>query len=284
MLADRLPPDGEVQLGEVRLPAGKLVYPHDQPAGFSPPIAWITEGAVDAPGRVWAELSAISGQTGLVPFLAGPRKRRTARWSYFGYFPHDQGYPQDPGPAGDLDVAAILQARWECRAAPEVGDYGDEEEERGWREWEVARIAPFTPAFPGMAPAGSQLAGPEQVRHALDALPPARVGLAAAARSVDALAAVGWYPANWTDGQLPVIAVARSWEDRFGARLLEIGNGGFRLLVDRPARSLEEALPIAAEQWAFGYECWTGQETGLNYVSEIAENLVNALTWGFWWD
>jgi hypothetical protein len=273
-----------LQLGEIQLPAGKRLYPHNQPSGSSPPIAWITTPAVDGPGPIWAALSAVSDQTGLVPFLAGAQERRSARSWYIGKFPLDQGYPQNASPAGDLDVAGILKDRWDCRAAPEAGHYSDKEEELETREREAARITPFTPTFPGMAPASSEPAAPEQVRHALGGLPPARIGLAAAGRSADALAAVGWHPGNWTDGQLPVVAVARSWERRFGARLLEIGVNGFRLLVNCPARSLEEALPIAAEQWAFAYECWPGDAVGLNYVSDIAEHLVNAFTWGFWWD
>jgi hypothetical protein len=282
--ADLIPPDGEVQLESVRLPAGRRVYPHSQRGGSTPPIAWLTTAAVDEPGAVWSALSAISGQTGLIPFLAGARKRWSARSWYIGGFPLDQTYPQDVSPAADLDVAAILKGRWDSQTQPELGDDSDEEDEERFREWRDARIAPYTRMFPGLAPASSEPADPEQVRHALGALPPARIGLAAADRSADVLAAVGWYPGNWENGLLPVVAVARSWEERFGASLLEIGINGFRLLASRPARSLEEALPIAAEQWAFAYECWPGQEVGLSGVSEIADHLVNIFTWGFWWD
>ena len=73
----------------------------------------------------------------------------------------------------------------------------------------------------------------------------------------------------------------RSWEDRFGARLLDIGFAEIRLLVDRPPRSLEAAQRIAAEHFAFCDECG-GQ--GLRDISSIAVSLVNAPIWTFWWD
>src|SRR5215469_17486737 len=46
-------------------------------------------------------------------------------------------------------------------------------------------------------------------------------------------------------------AVLRSWEDRFGVRLLEVGFADIRLLVSRPPQTLEAAQPIAAEHFAF---------------------------------
>jgi hypothetical protein len=45
--------------------------------------------------------------------------------------------------------------------------------------------------------------------------------------------------------------VLRSWEDRFGTRLLEVGFAGIRLLVSRPPQTLEAAQWIAAEHHVF---------------------------------
>jgi hypothetical protein len=45
---------------------------------------------------------------------------------------------------------------------------------------------------------------------------------------------------------LRIGAVPRSWEDRFGARLLWIGpRAEIRLLVDRPPRTFEAAAQVA---------------------------------------
>ena len=73
----------------------------------------------------------------------------------------------------------------------------------------------------------------------------------------------------------------RSWEDRFGARLLEVGFADIRLVVSRPPRTLDEALPIAAEHVAFCDEC---ARMGLRHVRMIARTLVDNPFWDFWWD
>ncbi len=49
---------------------------------------------------------------------------------------------------------------------------------------------------------------------------------------------------------MPLIAVLGSWEDRFGAPLIDVGFAGPRLLVERPPRALEAAQRIAAEHRA----------------------------------
>jgi hypothetical protein len=77
-------------------------------------------------------------------------------------------------------------------------------------------------------------------------------------------------------------AVLRSWEDRFGARLLSMGPGAeIRLLVSRPPRSAEAAQRVAVEHYVFADEC-AGQ--GLRDISSITASLVNAPIWTFWWD
>jgi hypothetical protein len=78
-----------------------------------------------------------------------------------------------------------------------------------------------------------------------------------------------------------VSAVLRSWEDRYGARLLEVGFAEFRLVVSRPPRTVDEALPIAAEHIAFCDECG---RMGLRHVQMLAKTLVDNPFWDFWWD
>jgi hypothetical protein len=63
MAKGRLPEeDGPVRLGSVTLPAGKLIM------GNLPrePVAWATVDPVPDSGRVWAALSELHPQTGLV--------------------------------------------------------------------------------------------------------------------------------------------------------------------------------------------------------------------------
>jgi hypothetical protein len=81
---------------------------------------------------------------------------------------------------------------------------------------------------------------------------------------------------------LEVATVLRSWEARFGARLLRIGSDAtLQVLVERPPRSLDAARRVAAEHWAFADEC---AGLGLRDVESIAATIVNAPIWAFWWD
>ena len=70
---------------------------------------------------------------------------------------------------------------------------------------------------------------------ALETVPAAFVCLAAARRPADFPAEVGWLATEAWDPPLHLSAVLRSWEDRFGARVLQIGAGAeIRLLVSGP--------------------------------------------------
>src|SRR5581483_11853716 len=63
MTEGRLPGEGPVRLGPVALPAGRLV------SGWrdGDPVAWATIDPVPGSCRVWAALSGLHPQTGLVP-------------------------------------------------------------------------------------------------------------------------------------------------------------------------------------------------------------------------
>ena len=142
--------------------------------------------------------------------------------------------------------------------------------------------------FPGLAPPTDGSQGSAAQTAALRSLRPGRIGLIPARRPADGLAAVGWTcfddPA-YEDGIRNAVwigAILRSWENRFGARLLAIGPGAeIRLLVQRPPRTMEAAEKMAAEHSAFCTEC-AGQ--GLRTLREIAPALVGAPVWTFWWD
>jgi hypothetical protein len=79
---------------------------------------------------------------------------------------------------------------------------------------------------------------------------------------------------------LPLTAVLRSWEDRFGACLIDVGSAEIRLLVERSPRTLAAAQRIAAEHYVLADR--SGE--GLQAVSRIALSLVNAPIWALWWD
>jgi hypothetical protein len=285
-----LPEDGALRLGLVRLPAGQrraLNRPADKriqvlPPRADTPVAWLTDEPVSDPGRVWSELSEATAGTALVPFLAVAMRDRRGKWAR----PWDSGEfcdPEDVALIDGLDPAEILRWRWGYQlpvSQPPVSAEDDEEIQLA-----KAETAPFAMEFPGLAPAIDEPLDPARLAEALGTLHrPLRIGLAPAARPADVLPAIGWAPANWTDGSLPAAAVLRSWEGRFGARLLQVEKGAISLLVERPPRDEQAAQRIAAELWAFCDECHLRNRFALTTVSEIAGSLPNTPIWRFWWD
>ncbi len=70
----------------------------------------------------------------------------------------------------------------------------------------------------------------------------------------------GWQVSDAWDSPLLVSAVLRSWEDRFGARLLQLGpSAEIPLPACRPARTLAAAQAVAVEAWAFCH-AWIDQD------------------------
>ena len=282
MTAASLPGEGELRLGPITLPAGKQVR-----AGFRPAsVAWVTGQAVPEPGLVWAGLSAAHPETGLVPFLLGTLPGDPARPWDIGDF----GEPTDPARLDDMNAADVLAGMWEGEVP------SDEEEAAGYSyiaalrralslpdeevEPFAAMIAPFSKKFPGLAPPGNTPLSPGQLSETLGSLAAARIGLVPATRGADVLPLIGWTPSDQSDA-MPIAAVVRSWEHRFGARLLRVGFAEISLLIERPPRSLEHAQRIAAEHFAFCDEC-AGQ--GLHDIPAIAANLMKTPIWTFWWD
>ena len=152
--------------------------------------------------------------------------------------------------------------------------------------------APFSPEWPGLAAPEPAPLTPAERQRALDVVlpgirstsgetPDARIGLVAASRPADVLAAIGWDGlANRGESVLPLTAVLRSWEDRFGTRLIDVGYADLRLFVERPPRTLEAAQRIAAEQVILADECIDAARD----APGIAARLLNGPIWTFWWD
>jgi Domain of unknown function (DUF4253) len=269
MASSTIPDDGQLRLGPLTLPAGRRIT-----AGFGSgqPVAWATEQPVPGAGRAWQALSGAHAQTGLVPFLLkGLDRGSTAR-------PWDEEEFEDPADVSllnGMNAGQLLKELWDGELSGEPDGYEDEDPEY------AAQYAPFTRQFPGLAPAMTTPMDPAQLQWVLDALPPARIGLVPAARPADALPQLGWLGTDQFSDALPIAAVLRSWQERFGARLLQVGFAEIKLLVERPPTGYEAALRVAAEQWAFCDEC--GGE-GLSQVSDIAARMSSTPVWTFWWD
>lgn len=278
-----LPEDGPVTVGSIALPAGRRQYTDED----DELAAWVTAGPVPDAGLTWLALSAAQPETGLIPVLL-------------------QGVGPDPGIPGDrepffgfrcraglsyleqMSAANILAAAWD--------GYGNEW--AGLGEEAFARYrGPFGKRFPGLASAETVALPPAELRGVAAALPPAHLGLVSAARPADVPATVGWSvfgtdfnspdPRNrdfYEPGarSLEIGAVLRSWEERFGARLLRIGGDAIlQVLAERPPATMERALKLAAECFVF---CDEFDRQAGRTVEDIAGRLLGSPVWVFWWD
>ena len=109
-----------------------------------------------------------------------------------------------------------------------------------------------------------------------------RLGLVAVDRGANALAVTGWTgPVNYFDQVSPLAAVVRSWEDRFGVRLLGIGFDTLDLSVAAPPVTFGHALHVAAEHWMF---CPDKVEQSGRDLAGYAEQICGETLWTLWWD
>ncbi|MEV6637369.1 DUF4253 domain-containing protein [Actinoplanes sp. NPDC051470] len=239
------------------LPDGHLI---DDPKGTAddPPLYWVSEDETDA--EEWAEVNAHAARTGLRPILL------------------DDLVDEDLSPSttqsapGDHDAEDVLALWWEEWHADSDDDPDDQ------------------PEWPGLADALPVEADPEAcAREALEDLEGSDLfeepllALVPAARSADIPALLGWDGAiNLEDDPGRLSAVLRSWEDRFGARLVALGPDTLVVSVAAPPRTVDQALAIAAEHYAFCPDNVDQGEHG--NLEEYADWLVGRGYWTFWWD
>ena len=230
-----LPVDGEATVAGVRLPAGRRLAAEG--VGQTP-VLWAT-GELEDAAAAWMTLNGRLSGTPLIPVLLSGLEGHPER-------PWDVGElePFDPAAVNELDAAVLLEQMWRC-SVPEP-----EEDQAITAEL----LAPHPRTFPGLA------AGTGPRISADDGLPASwrrclsRSGWAwwRRARPADVLAVVGWTGAiNYHATSAPLACVLRSWEDRFGARLVRLGFDTMDLLVECPLPSSEAALAVAAEHFAF---------------------------------
>ena len=281
MVTAQVPPDGPVRLGSVQLPDGRQLWDQyfdplssDQPADA--PLLWATNKPVPEAPRVWQVLTGMHHDTGLVPillsFMRGGHEGR----------PWDEGELDlrcDPAAVDRLDAATVLAEHWASQT-PTPDQIAAEPDLADW-------FAPFGLEFPGLAPAQDQELTSAELDAALGWFGPARIGLVPAARPADVLALVGYNGiANGYDTPDLLSAVLRSWEDRFGAVLVEVGFDHIRLLARRPPRTLAHAQAVAAELYLMCDEFWPIDKPGTaeKDIGSIAESILGIPIWSMWLD
>lgn len=295
---DQLFPDHDAEhVLDVDLPPGRLVVTEE--SGTSPAY-WLSDGP--ASPDLWVALHTAHGRSGLWPVLAN------GHWSDADR-PWVTGEALEPGPLAridQLDARAVLEGFWKAEISGEhlfLEPVGDDPREMAGEIKSTPRRAfpelePFAAAWPGLAPAGD-LGGrdPDQfadqhLRETDDGT--SRIMLVPAARGADLITAVGWVgPCNYTS-DLPLLSsVLRSWEDRFGARVIEIGFDILHLAVAAPPVTAEHAELTAAEHFAFCPDNVQQGDLIINGVlqtypptirSYAAARVLGKNDWWFWWD
>ncbi|GLW99102.1 DUF4253 domain-containing protein [Microtetraspora sp. NBRC 16547] len=276
-LARLLPDDGVRRTLEVTPPAGRLVAPDPSmvtpgATDFERPVLWMSSQPVD--GRVWSAFRDQHPRSGLWPLL----------------LLHDLADGDDDRPWADGELTPWPVAEIdEHDAAAFVA-----EEWSGWTEeadgddqvFGLKDLEPFGRECPGLAPVAAVTEDPSAVadRFAREmAGRPAHLGLVAAGRGADALTVIGWLgPINRHETP-PLSAMLRSWEERFGVRVVAVGFDTLYLSVAAPPTTPEEALRVAAEHFVFCPDnIQQGDADGT--LRSYAERLVGANAWAFWWD
>lgn len=248
----------------VPLPPGMPVWPDPGYAPHPPhdrPAFWMTEKPVT--GELWARLRAEHPRSGLWPVLL---EESVQPWSAGQIAPDTAEEIDNYNPAMFM---AEVWSDWVEQAAEE----------------QIDDLAPYGRHCPGLAPPGTLVADPGYVADWYAGLLAERgmpLGLAAVDRGADALAVMGWQGAlhhnEWT---APLAAVVRSWENRFGVRVVAMGFNTLELSVAAPPYTPEHALHVAAEHWAF---CPDSIVQGPGTLIDYAEEIRGRNAWSFWWD
>ncbi len=227
-------------LGPHVLPSGHLVASDE---GKGPVLHWCSDAA--CPDGLWQRLRAVHAATGLWPLLL-----------------NGQNGPDDPHPWGDggfeifdpedytspaVHQVSDLLARWwlECTSTTDT-PFSDDDEL-------LYHVRPYGSRWPGLAAAGQRRFGrsrsdPDEVADAVvehlygRGL---RLGLVEVRRGADVPAFTCWPGAgNHIGDPGELSAVLRSWEDRFGARLIMMGSDTLLVSVAAPPTKPRYALGL----------------------------------------
>jgi hypothetical protein len=246
------------------LPPGDVVWPDPGYAGqgqAARPAFWMSQAPVT--GAEWARFRAEHAASGLWPLLLDESAQP---WAI------GQVVPDEPGQIDHFTAEGFMAEVWQEWVAQMPPDALNE-------------LDPFGAFCPGLATPGLLRADPGEVadwyagRLADRGMP---LGLVAARRGADALTVMGWQGAlHHNEWMVPLAAVVRSWEERFGARVVGVGFNTLELSVAAPPVDIDHALHVAAEHWAF---CPDNVVQGPGDLKGYAEQIAGRHAWSFWWD
>ncbi|MGW0825559.1 DUF4253 domain-containing protein [Streptomyces sp. NPDC002845] len=261
------------------LPPGTLIDATAE-GPWHEPLLWHAD-APAAPGD-WTAQESARRAAGLLPVLvdAGGGQGGPEGWELM---PGEMSY------AGDHDAEEVLaecwEANWPQEPDEELHDEPDPADGTG-------TTAPFGVEWPGLAEAGPLDADPDtRATEIADALAVSgswlkdpRLALVPARRSADIPAAIGWSgPLNHESDTARLCSVLRSWEDRFGIRVVALTFDQLVLSVAAPPATRAEAEAVAAEHFAFCPDNIT-QSHHKTLRAYATHEVLGQRTWSFWWD
>ncbi len=88
----------------------------------------------------------------------------------------------------------------------------------------------------------------------------------------------GWNDCPSTEEHM---AIWKYWEEKYGAKIVGVGNDVIEAYVERPPQTKEEAMQLAFEQY---YYCSDIVDQGCESISNLAAALQKSSVWYFWWD
>ncbi|RCW38810.1 uncharacterized protein DUF4253 [Halopolyspora algeriensis] len=256
----------------VTLPPGELLGEQStrtNSAAEPEPLCWISDDPPSAP--LVAALRADHSRSGLWPLLLCDDTEVYGERCTVGVVA--------PEPLEHIDrwqAHQVMTRIWDglCQADSELGP-----------AYEADSLAPFDHSCPGTAAAGSLLADPDilanqQIPRFID--DETRLALVPVQRGADVLTVLGWSgAANHVSRTAGLSAMLRSWEERFGARVLRLGPDRLDISVAAPPHDTEHAAAVAAEHWTFAPDR-VMQESGS--IAAHAKEIRGRRSWSFWWE
>jgi hypothetical protein len=274
---------------DVDLPPGRLVEPQDEEDAWDGPAYWLSDEPVGS--DLWVQLRQAHARSGLWPVFASPFDFYNERpWVVGEVSPHPVA---DIGRVKTEDVLAAFWSAW-IRGEHHLWLESDDPLEMACgftvpRDDGFPELEPFGQGWPGLASSVDTTGqNPDEfadqyVRENDDGT--SRIMLVPAARSADVLTAVGWCGAvNYIHEKFVLSSVLRSWEERFGARVIEIGFDTLHLAVAAPPASPRSAELVAAEHFAFCPDNIVQGPSGGTVRSYAAQQVLGKTGWSFWWD
>ncbi|WP_051845215.1 DUF4253 domain-containing protein [Streptomyces sp. NRRL S-813] len=202
---------------------------------------------------------------------------------------------------GNHTVGQILGRRWEEYAQDALARAGEDYPGRdrvvelfGEPEPFEAVVAPFGQQWPGLAATtAAAMIDPEQLAAEVLARLQREEGtegdavsvMPRACRSTDvpAIADRHGLPECWSSDVEAMCTVLKSWEERFGTRVLALGPARLIVSVAAPPVTMTEAQAVAAEHFAFSPDTITqGHHDTLRAYA--AHAILDRTVWNFWWD